>query len=103
MAEEHTYHKARLRARGQVTLPSEVRELLGVDPGDDLLFGVDEKGRICIERAHVIPPDQLWFWSDRWQEMERQVEANIAAGRVQRFGDIEEAIADLESLDNAQD
>jgi len=29
-----------------------------------------------------VPAEQQWFWSDRWQEMEREADADIAAGRV---------------------
>jgi AbrB family looped-hinge helix DNA binding protein len=94
--ERGEYVRTRLRAKGQMTLPSEVRELLSVSEGDDLVFSIDENGRIVVERAQFIPPDQAWFWSDRWQEMERRVQEDIAAGRIQHYKSVEDAIADLE-------
>ena len=30
-------------------------------------------------------PDQMWFWTPQWQQMEREAEEDIAAGRVERF------------------
>jgi len=45
--------KTRLRAKGQVTLPGEIRELLGLREGDDLLFFLDEKGQVVVERERV--------------------------------------------------
>jgi putative PIN family toxin of toxin-antitoxin system len=29
-----------------------------------------------------IPADQRWFWTERWQAMEREVDEHVAAGRV---------------------
>jgi antitoxin MazE len=103
MDRDEAYYRTRLRARGQITLPSEVRELLKVDVGDDVVFCVDEEGRVVIERARLIPPDQAWFWTERWQQMERQAQADIDSGRVDRFVDVDEAIADLGSSENAGD
>lgn len=101
--ERGEYVKTRLRARGQLTLPNEVRERLSVEEGDDLVFSVDEKGRVVMDRAHVIPPDQAWFWSERWQKMEREVQADIDAGREYHYANADEAIAALEKLEHAGD
>ncbi|MBA3622505.1 MAG: hypothetical protein H0W51_09355 [Euzebyales bacterium] len=30
----------------------------------------------------AVPADQTWFWTQRWQRMEREADADIAAGRV---------------------
>ena len=97
------YIRTRLRARGQVTLPTEVRELLSVEEGDDLVFSVDEGGRVIVDRARVVPPDQAWFWTERWQQMEREAQADIDAGRISRYASVDEAITDLECLDDAAD
>jgi len=40
---------------------------------------------------------QAWFWSEKWQEMEREADEDIARGRVVRFDDIESFFADLET------
>jgi AbrB family looped-hinge helix DNA binding protein len=86
------FYKARLRQKGQITVPPEVRNSLGANEGDDLLFYTDEHGRVIIARAQVIPPEQAWFWSERWQRMERQAQADIEAGRVRPFEDVEQAV-----------
>lgn len=36
--------------------------------------------------------DQSWYWTDEWQEGERQADAEIEAGRVERFDTAEDAI-----------
>jgi AbrB family looped-hinge helix DNA binding protein len=87
-----TYYKTRLRQKGQITVPTEVREQLGAQEGDDLMFYTDEDGRIVVARAQIIPPDQAWFWTERWQNMEREAQADIEAGRVHAFENAEQAI-----------
>ena len=95
--------KTRLRAKGQVTLPGEIREMLELSEGDDLLFYLDEKGQVVVERARVIPPDQAWFWAERWQRLEREAQADIDAGRVHRYADVDKAVEALERKANARD
>ena len=70
-----------------------------MNEGDDLAFSVNEQGQVVIDRLDVIPPDQAWFWTERWQKMEREVEADIAAGRVESFDSVDDLIAYLEGPD----
>ena len=32
-------------------------------------------------------PDQAWFWTDRWQQLEREAQEDIDAGRVEDASD----------------
>jgi AbrB family looped-hinge helix DNA binding protein len=100
---QKTFYRTRLRPKGQITVPPEIRSLLGVGEGDDLIFFSDENGRVVISRAQVIPPDQAWFWSERWQQMEREAEADLAHGRVTEHADVSSALTSLDSLANEAD
>jgi len=42
-----------------------------------------------IELRPQIPSDaaQSWFWSERWQQMEQEADADIAGGRVRTYAD----------------
>jgi AbrB family looped-hinge helix DNA binding protein len=95
------YFKTRVRPKGQVTLPSEIRNLLGLNEGDDLAFSLNEQGQVIITRLEVIPPDQAWFWTEQWQKAEREAQADIDAGRVHRYANIDEAVSALEKRANA--
>jgi AbrB family looped-hinge helix DNA binding protein len=95
---ERTFFKSRLRDKGQITVPSEIRSILGAREGEDLLFHTDEQGRVIVTRAQVIPPDQAWFWTERWQRLERQAQADIEQGRVDEFASVDEALAFLTEL-----
>jgi AbrB family looped-hinge helix DNA binding protein len=96
-------YRTRLRTKGQLTLPSEIRKLLRAGEGDDLIFRIDENGQIIVERAITIPADQAWFWTERWQKMEREAQADIDSGRVHRYSNVDEAIEELERVDDAGD
>ena len=100
---EKAYYKSRLRRKGQVTVPPEIRDLLGAQEGDDLLFSTDEGGRVTVSRARIIDPDQAWFWSERWQRMERQAQADLEAGRVVEFRDVQGALAGLDQAEAGED
>ena len=43
--------KATLTSKGQVTIPKEIRQRLGLRQGDQLIFGFDETGRLTVEPA----------------------------------------------------
>ena len=95
---ENTILRSRLRVKGQITVPTEIRNLLRVEEGDELVFLVDEDGRVYIERVQIIPPDQAWFWRERWQRMEREAQKDIENKRLHHFDSTEDT---LEFLNNA--
>jgi len=96
-----TSYRVRLRPKGQVTIPIEVRKLLKADEGDDLAIIVTDDGHVVVECLQIISPEQAWFWTERWQQMEREAQADIRAGRVEYFDDVEVAIRRLnESADS---
>jgi hypothetical protein len=36
-------------------------------------------------RDAAVRADQAWFWSERWQQMEREVDDDVARGEVRQF------------------
>ena len=99
-------YKSRLRSKGQITVPGEIRSLLGVNKGDERVFFIDEKGRIIIDRVCTIDPDQAWFWTESWQKAERKAQEDIDKGSTYQFDNVEEALRFLHQADsdnNAED
>ncbi len=45
-----------------------------------------------------IDPDQWWFWTPEWQAGEREADADLAAGRFQRFDSDEAFLTHLDSV-----
>ena len=87
-----------LRNKGQVTLPTEVREALHVSEGDELEFEVVEPGVVMVRGLKMIPAEQAWFWTESWQAGERQASEEIASGQLSgTYRDINDMFDDLES------
>ena len=84
-----------MNERGTVTIPRQLRRR--GPPGD--LFEVVLRDDGVYELRPQVPVDasQAWFWSKRWQEMEREVDEEIAKGRVRTFDDLDSFFADLDS------
>jgi antitoxin PrlF len=88
--------RARLRHKGQVTLPSEVRAALHVAEGDEIEFTVTESGEVMLHGLTPVPADQRWFWTEQWQTGEREAAGQIAAGQTTVYEDAEAMFADLD-------
>jgi len=71
----------RLRKKSQVTIPTEIIELLHLNEGDNLNIQV-ENGRIVLVPTVTIAKDQAWFWTESWQQAERQAERDVEKGRL---------------------
>jgi predicted transcriptional regulator len=49
-----------------------------------------------LQEKHPPKPGQEWFWTEAWQAAEREVEADLAAGRYETFDTMEDFLASLE-------
>ena len=47
----------------------------------------------------AVRSDQAWFWTERWQKMEREVDEQIERGDVRTFDSTEEFSDWLETLE----
>jgi len=64
-------------------LPVSIRRRLQLDqPGAQVELIERDDGALELRPVLPVPADQRWFWSKRWQEMEREVDAHVSAGRV---------------------
>ncbi len=102
MNESKPFYKTRLRGRGQITLPPEIRKKLKVGEGDDVLFFVNEKGQIVIDQVRVIDPQQAWFWSERWQKATKESMDDFENGNFVEFEDMDKAIKYLHEYADAK-
>jgi antitoxin MazE len=90
MAGRPTKTLVEVTSRGTITLPKRYRDasLYEVRPR--------EGGGLELIPQHTVDAAQAWFWSDRWQAMEREANADIAAGRVKRFASADDFIVELD-------
>jgi len=85
-----------LRAKGQVTIPEEVRAAAHLEEGDLLEAEITADG-ILLRPQKVIDATQAWFWSPDWQAGEGDADADLAAGRVEIFESGDEFVRALKS------
>jgi bifunctional DNA-binding transcriptional regulator/antitoxin component of YhaV-PrlF toxin-antitoxin module len=91
-------HLLTVQSRGTIALPADLRRRLHLDRDDAQVKLVElDDGRIELIPVVAVPADQAWFWTDRWQAMEREADADIAAGRVTVVDGADELIANLDS------
>lgn len=71
----------RIGPKHQITIPRELFERLGLQPGDLLEVQVEADG-LRLMPQKLIPRDQAWFWTGEWQEREREASNAIAGSEV---------------------
>jgi len=74
---------ARMTSKGQVTIPKAVREALGLDEGDELVFRVERSRAIVAKTADLIElagavPVPLAKRGTPWDEVLRQTRLSRA-------------------------
>ena len=92
-------HLLTVQSRGTFVLPAAVRRRHHLDGADAQLRLIEhDDGRMELIPTVAVPADQAWFWTDRWQKMEREADADIAAGRTTTVDGIEGLLEHLDSL-----
>src|SRR3954447_3857447 len=88
-----------LQGRGVVALPAELRRKLGLDSaGAQMEITEREDGVIELRPTIAVPADQAWFWSDRWQQREREVDSYVADDDVTTHASTDDFLASLDAL-----
>ncbi|WP_436701457.1 AbrB/MazE/SpoVT family DNA-binding domain-containing protein [Nocardioides sp. BYT-33-1] len=92
-----------LQRRGLVALPADVRQRLHLDePGAQLEVTEREDGVLELRAALPVPADQAWFWTQRWQEREREVDDLVAAGQVTVHEDVDDFLIHVDDISGAE-
>ena len=96
-------HLLNVQSRGTVALPADLRRRLHLDQENAQIRLIErDDGRIELVPVVAVPADQAWFWTDRWQAMEREADADVAAGRT-TVVDGSSGLADLFAADDADE
>ena len=83
-----------IRKKAQITLPASVRQKLGIKEGDFVDVQIKD-GDIVLKVMKLVSKEQTWFWTERWQNGEREAEEDLRNGRAHKFEDTDDAIAFL--------
>jgi bifunctional DNA-binding transcriptional regulator/antitoxin component of YhaV-PrlF toxin-antitoxin module len=72
-----------LQGRGVVSLPAKLRRKLRLDEKGAQVEVVERAdGVIELRPLLAIPAEDAWFWTEEWQEKEREADEEINAGRT---------------------
>lgn len=92
-------HYVSVQSRGTVALPADLRRRLHLDePGAQVQIVERDDGIVELRPLLPIPADQRWFWTERWQAMEREADEDIATGRVTVADGPDELFVHLDSV-----
>jgi AbrB family looped-hinge helix DNA binding protein len=83
-----------LRAKGQLTLPEDIRKAARLEEGDLLEAEITPDG-ILLRPQKLIDATQAWFWTPEWQAGEREADADLVDGRLETFTSAEEFVGAL--------
>lgn len=90
-------HLVAVQSRGTVALPADLRRRLHLDRPDAQVRLIEhEDGRVELVPVVAIPADQAWFWTERWQAMEREADEDVAAQRATVVEGIDELLTHLD-------
>ena len=74
----------------------EHRHHFGLDQPGAQVEVIEREGEIVLRPHVAVPADQAWFWTERWQQLEREADDAVAAGRVTVVESVDELLADLD-------
>ncbi|MDP9074495.1 MAG: AbrB/MazE/SpoVT family DNA-binding domain-containing protein [Actinomycetota bacterium] len=86
-----------LRAKGQLTLPEEIRRAAQLEVGDELEAELTDGG-VLLRSQKPVDLSQAWYWTPDWQAGEREADAQHGARGGETFDSGEEFLAALQAL-----
>ena len=86
-----------LRAKGQLTLPEEIRSAARLEEGDLLDAEITADG-ILLRPQKLIDATQAWFWEPGWQAGEREADTDRRSGRSESFESSDAFVTQLHSI-----
>ena len=88
---------SRIRAKGQVTIPTSIRTAARIEEGDPIEFELVDDG-ILMRPKKVIDATQAWFWTAEWQAGEREADEEAARDGGVIYEDAESLFTALDAI-----
>lgn len=89
-----------VQQRGLLALPKRMRARFGLDrPGAQVEVVEREDGVIELHPLVAVPAEQAWFWTQRWQQMEREVDEHVDQGELTTFESSDDFLSSLEKVE----
>ena len=82
------------KQKSQVTIPKEIVKKMNLKVGDKLEV-LEQDGKLVITPVIIVPKDQAWYYTEKWQIMEDAVHAQIVKGQVYQANSKDELLKGL--------
>jgi hypothetical protein len=93
-----------VQRRGVIALPADLRARLHLDePGAQVEITERSDGVLELRPSLPVPADQAWFWTEQWQQREREVDEYVAGGHVTVHDSADEFEAHLDGVADSAD
>ncbi len=83
-----------IRSRSQITIPAEIIKKLNLKKGDTLEIKVEGE-QIILRPVVTVPKEQAFFWTEKWQQEEKQVESDVEKGKINSADSKDKLFKDL--------
>ena len=80
--DNRTLMAARVEPGGKISIPRHILELMKLSDDSPVEIELSLEGMIVRPLVSGRDPDQWWFWTDEWQEGEREVESQAGSSRT---------------------
>lgn len=88
-----------VQSRGTIALPADIRRRHRLDEAGAQVEIIErDDGVIELLPQVAIPADQAWFWTERAQAREREVDVHVQAGELTTFASDDDFLSHLDSL-----
>jgi AbrB family looped-hinge helix DNA binding protein len=85
----------KLGKSNQVAIPKKIVTVLGLKK-DDYLDIYVEDNKIVLEPKILVPKDQAYFFTRKWQIDERDAEKDISEGRITKTKNLDELFREMD-------
>ena len=86
-----------MNVQSYITIPATTADKLAELGRSMLKLAEEMKWHSSMVKPKKVPRDQAWFWSEEWQQGEREADKALARGEYKDFDKVEDLIADLHS------
>ncbi len=86
----------KIKQKFQITLPVDIRKKLAMKEGDYVKISVKDDSIIL----KPIDKEQLWWWTEEWQKMEKEAQEAIEKAQIiGPYDNIQDALKSLKDKD----
>lgn len=86
---------ASIQSRGTVSLPVALRRRYGLDQPGAQVEIIDADGEIILRPKFPVDVSQSWFWTQQWQDGEKEADGQHARGEGETFSSGDEFLGSL--------